>query len=57
LPSPQEIPRPFQQNPERTFGLRELVGELGLRPSQPPELKNLLKHLVPQEACLHEKAN
>jgi hypothetical protein len=34
FPSPQEILKLFEQDPQRTFRLRELVLELGLRSSQ-----------------------
>ncbi len=43
FPLPQEILKVFESAPGRTFRLRELVGELGLRSSQARELENLLK--------------
>ena len=45
FPSPQEILKVFQREPGRTFRLRELVVELGLRSSQARDLKNALKIL------------
>ena len=40
FPLPQEILKVFESAPGRTFRLRELLGELGLRSSQARELKN-----------------
>jgi hypothetical protein len=34
FPSPQEVLKLFEQDPQQTFRLRELVLELGLRSSQ-----------------------
>jgi len=46
FPPASEILQVFQQNPGRTFRLRELVLELGLRSSQARELKSALKDLA-----------
>ncbi len=46
LPSHSEILRVFEQQPHKTFRLRELVVELGLRSSQARELKSALKDLA-----------
>ena len=46
LPSPSEILRVFEKDPARTFRLRELVVELGLRSSEAHELKHALKDLT-----------
>ena len=43
FPSPQEILKVFEGAPGKTFRLRELVVELGLRSSQARELKSALK--------------
>jgi ribonuclease R len=56
-PSPEEVLRLFQQDPERTFRLRELVLELGLRSSQARELKSLLKDLVRHRKVVYLKKN
>jgi ribonuclease R len=45
FPSLEAILKVFEQNPDRTFRLRELVVELGLRSSQARELKHALKDL------------
>src|SRR5215469_15329134 len=45
FPSESEILRVFDQDPEKTFRLRELVVELGLRSSQARDLKHALKEL------------
>jgi ribonuclease R len=57
LPSPQEILELFQQDPQRTFRLRELVLELGLRSSQARELKSLLKDLARSRKLVYLKKN
>ena len=46
FPSPQEILKVFEREPGKTFRLRELVVELGLRSSQARDLKNALKDLA-----------
>ncbi|MBI4165174.1 MAG: VacB/RNase II family 3'-5' exoribonuclease [Acidobacteria bacterium] len=46
LPPHSEILKLFEENPHRTFRLREIVLELGLRSSQARELKSALKELA-----------
>jgi len=41
-PAPSEVLKVFHDNPGKTFRLRELVVELGLRSSQARELKRVL---------------
>jgi len=57
FPSPQEILKLFQQDPQRTFRLRELVLELGLRSSQARELKSVLKDLARSRKLVYMKKN
>jgi ribonuclease R len=57
LPSPQEVLKLFQQDPQRTFRLRELVLELGLRSSQARELKSVLKDLARSKKLVYLKKN
>jgi ribonuclease R len=57
LPSPQEVLKLFEQEPQRTFRLRELVLELGLRSSQARELKSLLKDLARSRKLVYLKKN
>jgi ribonuclease R len=57
FPSPQEILRLFEQDPQRTFRLRELVLELGLRSSQARELKSVLKDLARGRKLVYLKKN
>ena len=45
FPSPSEVLRVFEHHPTKTFRLRELVVELGLRSNQARALKQLLKGL------------
>jgi ribonuclease R len=52
FPSPSEILRVFEKDPARTFRLRELVLELGLRSSQARELKHALKDLSRDRSIL-----
>jgi len=52
FPSPAEVLRVFEQNPAKTFRLRELVVELGLRSSQARDLKQLLRDLSRQRRIL-----
>ena len=56
-PSAEEVLGLFQQDPERTFRLRELVLELGLRSSQARELKSLLKDLARRRKLVYLKKN
>jgi ribonuclease R len=57
FPSSQEILKLFQQEPQRTFRLRELVLELGLRSSQARELKCVLKDLAHSRKLVYLKKN
>ena len=57
FPSPQEILKLFEQDPQRTFRLRELVLELGLRSSQARELKSVLKDLARDRKLVYLKKN
>jgi len=57
IPSPQEILKLFEQDPERTFRLRELVAELGLRSSQARILKSALKELARARKIAYLKKN
>ena len=57
FPSPQEILKVFQREPGRTFRLRELVVELGLRSSQARDLKNALKVLSRNRRIVYLKKN
>src|SRR5208337_178185 len=57
FPSPQEILKLFQKDPQRTFRLRELVLELGLRSSQARELKSVLKDLTRGRKLVYLKKN
>jgi ribonuclease R len=57
FPSPQEILKLFEQDPQRTFRLRELVLELGLRSSQARELKSVLKDLARGRKLVYLKKN
>ena len=57
FPSPQEILKLFEQDPQRTFRLRELVLELELRSSQARELKSVLKDLARGRKLVYLKKN
>jgi len=57
FPSPQEILKLFDQDPQRTFRLRELVLELGLRSSQARELKSVLRDLARDRKLVYLKKN
>jgi ribonuclease R len=57
FPSPQEILKLFEQDPQRTFRLRELVLEFGLRSSQARELKSVLKDLARGRKLVYLKKN
>ena len=57
FPSRQEILKLFEQDPQRTFRLRELVLELGLRSSQARELKSVLKDLARRKKLVYLKKN
>jgi ribonuclease R len=57
FPSPQEVLKLFERDPQRTFRLRELVDELGLRSSQARELKSLLKDLARSKKLVYLKKN
>ena len=57
LPSSTEILRVFEQHPGKTFRLRELVLELGLRSSQASALKQALKDLARRRKIVYLKKN
>jgi ribonuclease R len=57
IPTPQEILKLFAREPGKTFRLRELVVELGLRSSQARELKNVLKSLARHKRIVYLKKN
>jgi ribonuclease R len=57
FPSSSEILKVFEQNPQRTFRLRELVVELGLRSSQARDLKSALKELSRHRKIIYLKKN
>ncbi|HEV2491971.1 MAG TPA: VacB/RNase II family 3'-5' exoribonuclease [Terriglobia bacterium] len=57
LPSSTEILRILEQHPGKTFRLRELVLELGLRSSQARELKQILKDLSRRHKIVYLKKN
>jgi ribonuclease R len=57
FPSPREILKVFEKNPRRTWRLRELVIELGLRSSQARELKRALKDLARARQVVYLKKN
>jgi ribonuclease R len=57
FPSSQEILRVFEARPEKTFRLRELVEELGLRSSQARPLKSALKDLSKRRKIAYLKKN
>jgi ribonuclease R len=57
FPSPQEVLKLFEQDPQRTFRLRELVLELGLRSSKARELKSLLRDLARSKKLVYLKKN
>jgi ribonuclease R len=57
FPSPQEILKLFEHDPQRTYRLRELVLELGLRSSQARELKSVLKDLARGRKLVYLKKN
>ncbi len=57
FPSAFEILKVFEQNPGKTFRLRELVVELGLRSSQARELKGALRDLTRHRKIVYLKKN
>ena len=57
FPLPQEILKVFERQPGKTFRLRELVVELGLRSSQARDLKNALKGLARHKRIVYLKKN
>jgi len=57
VPSQQEVLKLFERDPQRTFRLRELVLELGLRSSQARELKSILKDLARSKKLVYLKKN
>lgn len=57
FPSDLEILKVFTRNPEKTFRLRELVVDLGLRSSQARDLKHTLKDLARDRKIVYLKKN
>jgi ribonuclease R len=57
FPSSHEILKVFEKNPRRTFRLRELVVELGLRSSHARELKRELRELARKRKIVNMKKN
>ncbi len=57
LPSHWEILEVFRKHPGKTFRLRELVVELGLRSSQARELKGALRKLARDRKVVYLKKN
>jgi len=57
FPSQVEILRLFEKNPEKTYRLRELVIELGLRSSQARDLKHALRELTRNRKIIYLKKN
>ena len=57
FPTLPEILKVFEGDPDRTFRLRELVVELGLRSSQARELKSALKDLARRRRIVYLKKN
>jgi ribonuclease R len=57
FPSLEEILGVFEAEPERTFRLREMVEELGLRSSQARPLKSALKELSKRRRIVYLKKN
>jgi ribonuclease R len=57
FPSSFEILKAFGKQPAKTFRLRELVVELGLRSSQARELKRVLRELVRNRKIVYLKKN
>jgi ribonuclease R len=55
FPSQQEILKLFERDPRKTFRLRELVVELGLRSSQARELKCALRELARHRKIVYLK--
>jgi ribonuclease R len=57
FPSPAEVLAVFEQHPHKTFRLRDLVLELGLRSSQARDLKHVLKELSRRHQLERSKKN
>ena len=57
FPSSFEILKAFEKQPTKTFRLRELVVELGLRSSQARELKRVLRELARNRKVVHLRKN
>jgi ribonuclease R len=55
FPFESEILKVFEEHPQKSFRLRELVVELGLRSSQARELKSTLKELARRHKILYSK--
>ncbi|HLY63303.1 MAG TPA: VacB/RNase II family 3'-5' exoribonuclease [Terriglobia bacterium] len=57
LLSPAELLKFFEKHPAKTFRLRQLMAELGLRSSQARELKGALRRLAGARKIVHLKQN
>ncbi|MGD0921395.1 MAG: VacB/RNase II family 3'-5' exoribonuclease [Terriglobia bacterium] len=57
FPSSFEILKAFEKQPAKTFRLRELIVELGLRSSQARELKRVLRELARSRKIVYLKKN
>jgi len=57
LPSQQDVLKVFERHPGKTFRLRELVVELGLRSSQARGLRTILKDLSRHRRIVYLKKN
>ena len=55
--SPTELLKFFEKHPDKTFRLRQLMTELGLRSSQARELKSALRRLAAARKIEHLKQN
>jgi ribonuclease R len=57
LLSPAELLKFFEKHPAKTFRLRQLMAELGLRSSQARDLKGALRRLAGARKIIHLKQN
>ena len=55
--SPAELLKFFEKHPTKTFRLRQLMAELGLRSSQARDLKGALRRLAGARKIIHLKQN
>ncbi|HUI41376.1 MAG TPA: VacB/RNase II family 3'-5' exoribonuclease [Terriglobia bacterium] len=55
FPSQSDILKVFERQPQKTFRLRELVVELGLRSSEARDLKHALKEMSKKRKILYHK--